>query len=67
MGLGKTLQVLTAIQYLKQEGYLEKEHVLVIAPTSLLTNWQEEIRKFTPDLTSYIFHGHRQKIHQEEI
>lgn len=57
MGLGKTLQVLTAIQYLKQEGYLEKEHVLVIAPTSLLTNWQEEIRKFTPDLTSYIFHG----------
>ena len=57
MGLGKTLQVLTAIQYLKQEGYLEKEHVLIIAPTSLLTNWQEEIRKFTPDLTSYIFHG----------
>lgn len=57
MGLGKTLQVLTTIQYFKQEGYLEKEHVLVIAPTSLLTNWQEEIRKFTPDLTSYIFHG----------
>ena len=57
MGLGKTLQVLTAIQYLKQKGYLEKEHVLIIAPTSLLTNWQEEIRKFTPDLTSYIFHG----------
>ena len=57
MGLGKTLQVLTAVQYFKQEGYLEKEHVLVIAPTSLLTNWQEEIRKFTPDLTSYIFHG----------
>ena len=57
MGLGKTLQVLTAIQYFKQEGMLEKESVLVIAPTSLLTNWQEEIRKFTPDLTSYIFHG----------
>ncbi len=57
MGLGKTLQVLTTIQYFKQEGYLEKEHVLVIAPTTLLTNWQEEIKKFTPDLTSYIFHG----------
>ena len=57
MGLGKTLQVLTAIQHFKDEGYLEKEHVLVVAPTSLLTNWQEEIRKFTPDLTSYIFHG----------
>ena len=57
MGLGKTLQVLTTIQYLKEQGHLEKEHVLVIAPTSLLTNWQEEIRRFTPDLTSYIFHG----------
>ena len=57
MGLGKTLQVLTAIQYFKDAGLLEKQNVLVIAPTSLLTNWQEEIRKFTPDLTSYIFHG----------
>ena len=57
MGLGKTLQVLTTIQHFKDEGMLEKEKVLVIAPTSLLTNWQQEIRKFTPDLTSYIFHG----------
>ena len=57
MGLGKTLQVLTAIQHFKDEGMLDNEKVLVIAPTSLLTNWQKEIRKFTPDLTSYIFHG----------
>ncbi len=57
MGLGKTLQVLTTIQCLKQEGVLEKEKVLVVAPTSLLTNWQKEINRFTPDLTSYIFHG----------
>ena len=57
MGLGKTLQVLTTIQHFKDEGKLDKEKVLVIAPTSLLTNWQKEIRKFTPDLTSYIFHG----------
>ena len=57
MGLGKTIQVLTTIQHFKDEGKLEKEKVLVIAPTSLLTNWQKEIRKFTPDLTSIIFHG----------
>ena len=57
MGLGKTLQVLTTIQHFKDEGMLEKEKVLVVAPTSLLTNWQQEIRKFTPDLTSHIFHG----------
>ena len=57
MGLGKTLQVLTTIQHFKDEGLLEKEKILVIAPTSLLTNWQQEIKKFTPDLTSYIYHG----------
>ena len=57
MGLGKTIQVLTTIQHFKEEGLLEKEKVLVVAPTSLLTNWQKEIQKFTPDLTSYIFHG----------
>ena len=34
MGLGKTLQVLATIQHLKDEGLLEKEKVLVIAPTS---------------------------------
>ena len=61
MGLGKTLQVLATIQHLKDEGLLEKEKVLVIAPTSLLTNWQEEIRKFTPNLTSYIFHGTKRR------
>lgn len=66
MGLGKTLQTLTTIQHFKDEGYLDKQKVLVIAPTSLLTNWQEEIRKFTPELTSYIFHGTKRKFPQEE-
>ena len=66
MGLGKTLQTLTAIQHFKDEGYLDKEKVLVVAPTSLLTNWQEEIRKFTPDLTSYIFHGTKRKFPKQE-
>ena len=66
MGLGKTLQVLTTIQYFKDQGLLEKQKVLVIAPTSLLTNWQEEIRKFTPDLTSYIFHGSGRRFTKKE-
>ena len=47
MGLGKTLQVLTTILYLK-ENNLIKGNVLVVAPTSLLSNWQKEIEKFTP-------------------
>ena len=66
MGLGKTLQVLTTIQHFKDEGLFEKEKVLVIAPTSLLSNWQKEIRKFTPDLTSYIFHGQGRRFSKKQ-
>ena len=66
MGLGKTLQVLTTILYLKNEGLLKKGKVLIIAPTSLLTNWQEEIKKFTPTLTSYIYHGQNRKFPEDE-
>ena len=57
MGLGKTLQVLTLILKLKEEGLLNEEKVLVIAPTSLLLNWQREINKFTPKMLSHIYHG----------
>ena len=61
MGLGKTLQVLTTILYLK-ENNLIKGNVLVVAPTSLLSNWQKEIEKFTPALTSFIYHGINRKL-----
>jgi SNF2 family DNA or RNA helicase/uncharacterized Zn finger protein len=58
MGLGKTLQVISILLKFKEEGVLDKKHrALVIVPTGLLTNWQAEIRKFAPSLTSYIFHG----------
>ena len=60
MGLGKTLQVLTAILYLKEHGELTGQ-VLIIAPTTLLSNWENEINKFTPDLTYDIFHGAERK------
>ena len=56
MGLGKTIQVLTTILYLKENDLIEGK-VLIIAPTSLLTNWQMEMEKFTPTLTSHIYHG----------
>jgi uncharacterized Zn finger protein/superfamily II DNA or RNA helicase len=57
MGLGKTIQVIAAILKFKQEGKLEKNRVLVIVPTTLLSNWQKEIEKFAPTLIPMIYHG----------
>lgn len=57
MGLGKTLQVIAAILKFKEEGQLENEKALVIAPTGLLTNWQAEFQKFAPCIKTEIYHG----------
>lgn len=62
MGLGKTLQVITTIAKLKSEGELEKSKVLVVVPTTLLSNWVREIEKFAPSLTHTIYHGPQRKL-----
>lgn len=54
MGLGKTMQVIAEILALKAEN---KVPVLVVAPISLLVNWQRECAKFAPSLKTYIHHG----------
>ena len=55
MGLGKTVQALSYLQYYKESHQGLK--ALVVCPTTLMFNWENEIRKFTPDLTYYIHHG----------
>ncbi len=49
MGLGKTLQMLALLQKAKDEKGSKPS--LVIAPTSVVFNWENEINKFTPDLS----------------
>jgi uncharacterized Zn finger protein/superfamily II DNA or RNA helicase len=62
MGLGKTLQVIAVALHLKNEGRLDNEKVLVIAPTSLLINWQREIMRFAPSLKPLIYHGNKREL-----
>ncbi len=55
MGLGKTVQALSFLQRFREEyGSLT---ALVVCPTTLIFNWENEIRKFTPSLTYHIHHG----------
>ncbi len=53
MGLGKTLQVLAYLMSVRQEG----RPSLVVTPTSLVYNWQEEAAKFTPALRTLVVTG----------
>lgn len=57
MGLGKTLQVITLLLKFKEEGRLNELPALIIVPTTLLSNWSNEIKKFAPELRTVIYHG----------
>ncbi|AFY33245.1 DEAD/DEAH box helicase [Calothrix sp. PCC 7507] len=62
MGLGKSVQVIARLVQERESS----EHgeivqpplpTLLIAPTSVVGNWQKEIAKFAPHLTSMVHHG----------
>lgn len=65
MGLGKTLQVIALLLKFKEEGHLDQQQVLVVVPTSLLTNWKQELAKFAPLLQVGIYHGARRQLPYE--
>jgi len=50
MGLGKTLQALVAIASVPGPS-------LVVAPTSVLRNWQAETHRFLPGVSVCLYHG----------
>ncbi len=47
MGLGKTLQAICILT----------KPALVVAPTSVVYNWEREIHRFRPDLKVCVYHG----------
>ncbi len=59
MGLGKTIQTLALLQKHKEdtEGAGSKSTSLIIMPTSLIYNWLNEAKKFTPKLRLMVHTG----------
>ena len=55
MGLGKTVQTLALLQAQKEYGKARTN--LLIMPTSLIYNWEEEAKKFTPQLKVHVYAG----------
>jgi len=71
MGLGKTIQTLTHLSRLKENGALTKPS-LIVMPTSLIANWKNEVKKFTPNLSVLSLHGNTreknfQKLNEYDI
>ena len=62
MGLGKTIQTLAHLLIEKQQGRFTKP-VLIVAPTSVIFNWANEIEKFTPQLSYQVLHGSKRHQH----
>jgi SNF2 family DNA or RNA helicase/uncharacterized Zn finger protein len=66
MGLGKTIQAITTLLYLKENGYIKKR-IVVVVPTSLLSNWENEIEKFAPTLSYFSYYGTKRTLQESDI
>jgi superfamily II DNA or RNA helicase len=65
MGLGKTVQALSFLEYFR--ATFGKLKALVVCPTTLIYNWENEIRKFTPVLSYRIHHGGQRTRVKDEL
>ncbi|OZV11474.1 helicase [Tissierella sp. P1] len=55
MGLGKTIQMISFLLSEKEEKGSEAS--IVIVPTSLVYNWEEEVKRFSPSLKTLVIVG----------
>ncbi len=69
MGLGKTVQVIARLvqerEQTQQNGQGSVPPTLLVAPTSVVGNWQREIEKFAPQLQTLVHHG-SQRVGEEK-
>ena len=56
MGLGKTPQLIGLLLHLQEQGTLDQPSLLV-CPTSVLGNWEREVKRFAPSLKVLVHHG----------
>jgi superfamily II DNA or RNA helicase len=67
MGLGKTIETIALLLLLKQESKEDPLRALIVAPTSVVSNWQREIERFAPSLTTALWHGAGRKENRKEL
>lgn len=57
MGLGKTVQSIAFLVSVLPEIRARRQPALIVAPSSLMYNWRNELRKFAPEVRTVIADG----------
>lgn len=57
MGLGKTIQIIAFLAGLHYSGKLEKKPVLIVCPTTVMTQWVNEFHVWWPPLRTILLHS----------
>jgi len=65
MGLGKTVQAIALLLHVKAKQ--KRAPNLVVAPTSVVPNWEREIARFAPSLQTLIWQGPGRHGRQDEV
>jgi len=59
MGLGKTIQTVCFLNLLSQlDATRVRGPFLIVAPLSLISQWQSEASAWAPDMNIIVYHGH---------
>jgi superfamily II DNA or RNA helicase len=74
MGLGKTVQAITLLLAVKsavekdaKADGKKKFKTLIVAPTSVVHNWERELDKFAPSMSHFTWHGAERKEKTDEL
>ncbi len=67
MGLGKTVQTIALLLTLHGAKETGPVKALIVAPTSVVTNWQREIERFAPTLNVSLWHGAGRKVNEDAL
>lgn len=67
MGLGKTLQTVTLLAHLHSTGRIGVRPALVVAPFSVLSTWESELKKWAPNLSVVVHHGAQRTFSREDM
>ncbi|CAH2072376.1 unnamed protein product [Thlaspi arvense] len=60
MGLGKTIQTIALIAYLLETKDVPGPH-LILAPKSVLPNWENEFAAWAPSIAAFLYDGPKEK------